>query len=144
MMQRQLTRPNRQPNKPRWVQGWITLSMIRELRSRHSAIIRQMRAHSVFSLTAESLWLPAWEIAYAVAVHADGKIFAAGYTAERQTGTGKHASSQRKLLRNESFALACYNPDGSLDTTFGKDGLVITSFPGDLARARTVCAQPNG
>lgn len=49
--------------------------------------------------------------AYGVAVQADGKIVAAG-------------------MANfwDSWALARYNTDGTLDTTFGVDGLVTTDF----------------
>jgi len=55
--------------------------------------------------------------ANSVAVQNDGKIVAAGYTAE--PGNGK-------------FALARYNSDGSLDTTFNGTGKVMTgvgNFP---------------
>ena len=37
------------------------------------------------------------------------------------------------------FAVARYNEDGSLDTSFGSDGLVTTSFPtGTFAEAEAV------
>ena len=50
----------------------------------------------------------------AVAIQSDGKIVAAGYT----TGSS-----------GDNFALARYNADGSLDTSFGGgDGLVTTDF----------------
>ena len=52
----------------------------------------------------------------ALALLADGKILAAGYT-EESIGNGKCA-----LLR--------YNPDGSLDSAFGNNGLVTTSIEG--------------
>src|SRR5687768_13956282 len=51
------------------------------------------------------------ERAHAVAVQADGKIVAAG------DGAG-------------GFALARYNPDGSLDTSFDGDGKRSTTFGG--------------
>ena len=51
--------------------------------------------------------------AFDVAIQADGKIVAAG-------GGG---------LGAPSFALTRYNPDGSLDPSFGGDGQVITGFP---------------
>jgi uncharacterized delta-60 repeat protein len=50
--------------------------------------------------------------AYAVTVQADGKILAAGYC------QGTH----------DDFALVRYNPDGSLDKSFGNGGMVIASF----------------
>jgi uncharacterized delta-60 repeat protein len=52
--------------------------------------------------------------AQSVAVQADGRIVAAGFT---QTDSGK------------KFALARYNSNGSLDTSFGP-GVVTTSFGG--------------
>jgi uncharacterized delta-60 repeat protein len=58
--------------------------------------------------------------AHDVAVLADGKIVVAGF-ADMGPGAG---------ARN--FMLARYNPDGSLDGTFGSGGIVVTSVaPGD-------------
>jgi uncharacterized delta-60 repeat protein len=58
----------------------------------------------------------------------NGKIVAAGYT--QQTSGGY------------KFALARYNPDGSLDRSFSGDGRQITRFPGaignDFAHAVTI------
>ena len=48
----------------------------------------------------------------------DGKILVAGY-AEKQTE-----------FRSRDFALALYDSDGSLDTSFGNQGKVITDFFG--------------
>jgi uncharacterized delta-60 repeat protein len=71
-------------------------------------------------------------IAYGVALQSDGKIVAAGYT----IANGSH-----------EFALVRYNSNGTLDTTFGTGGRVLTSFRGvgvteDLAFA--VAIQPDG
>jgi uncharacterized delta-60 repeat protein len=63
--------------------------------------------------------------ANAVAIQPDGKIVAAG-----STGDG-------------AFALARYNPDGTLDPTFGGDGKVTTSFPSS-AYAEAVVIQTDG
>jgi len=52
----------------------------------------------------------------AVGITADGKIIAAGHTWNDAAGT------------QEDFALARYNSDGSLDTTFGVNGLVVTDL----------------
>ena len=52
--------------------------------------------------------------AYAAAIQADGKIVAAG--------TGGNI-----------FALARYNTNGSLDTSFDGDGMVTTTFPNEEA-----------
>jgi uncharacterized delta-60 repeat protein len=62
--------------------------------------------------------------AYAVALQPDGKIVAAGWAGVQ-------------------FALARYNPDGSLDTTFGSGGRVRTSLGGS-ARGRALALQPDG
>ena len=53
--------------------------------------------------------------ATAVALEGDGKILVAGYTRDLATVSG-------------DFALARYNKDGSLDTTFGTGGVVTASF----------------
>jgi uncharacterized delta-60 repeat protein/uncharacterized repeat protein (TIGR01451 family) len=52
--------------------------------------------------------------AAAVAIEANGKIVAAGFS-----GTGANPNN---------FALARYNDDGSLDATFDSDGRVVTDF----------------
>jgi uncharacterized delta-60 repeat protein len=66
-------------------------------------------------------------------LQADGKIVAAGRTTST-VGTVQG-----------SFALARYNTDGSLDTTFGTAGRVITSFAADDASVvETLILQPDG
>lgn len=55
---------------------------------------------------------------YALAIQEDGKILAAGYT----TSTGGDTNP------NWKWALARYNSDGSLDTTFGDGGKVATDI----------------
>jgi uncharacterized delta-60 repeat protein/uncharacterized repeat protein (TIGR01451 family) len=70
--------------------------------------------------------------AHSLAIQADGKIVAAGSSA---TPT------------NQQFALARYNPDGSLDQAFGSAGQVTTSFPGQgqaSSLAQAVAIQPDG
>jgi uncharacterized delta-60 repeat protein len=65
----------------------------------------------------------------AVAIQADRKIVVAGVAAG---GGGR-------------FALARYNPDGSLDTSFGGgDGWVTTNFTPDADAARAVAIQGDG
>ncbi|MER7466539.1 calcium-binding protein [Streptomyces sp. NPDC097981] len=68
------------------------------------------------------------EFANAVVVQTDGKIIAVGGS---DTGLGS------------DFALARYNTNGSLDTTFGTGGKVTTDFGGTDA-AFGVVVQPNG
>jgi uncharacterized delta-60 repeat protein len=55
--------------------------------------------------------------AAAVAVQPDGKIVVAGTTGTLGTNVGPE------------FALLRYNPNGTLDTTFGTDGIAITVIP---------------
>src|SRR5919106_930041 len=68
--------------------------------------------------------------AYAVAIQGDGKIVAAGRAFLGST--------------REEFALARYNPDGSLDTTFDGDGKVTTDFAAFNDNARAVVIQGDG
>jgi uncharacterized delta-60 repeat protein len=66
---------------------------------------------------------------YALAPQSDGKILAGGY------GT---FGSRR------DFVLARYNPDGSLDTLFGGDGLVSTQLGPSQAELKGLAIQPDG
>lgn len=68
--------------------------------------------------------------AQAVVLQPDGKIVAAGYGRERSL--------------NENFALARYNSDGSLDTSFGDGGKVITDFSGSVDSAQALILQFDG
>lgn len=68
------------------------------------------------------------DIAYGVAVQADGKIVAAGTAG----GNGN------------TFALARYNANGTLDSTFSGDGKVMTDFTPGLDGAAGVVIQANG
>ena len=68
-------------------------------------------------------------LALAVAIQSDGKIVAAGFTSDPG---------------ERDFALARYNTDGSLDTSFGSGGKVTTDFFGNLDEARDVIVQSDG
>ncbi len=70
-----------------------------------------------------------WDYAYSVAIQGDGKIVVAGYA---------------PAGGNKDFALARYNSDGSLDTTFGSDGRVTTDFGSENDRASVVAFQSDG
>ena len=59
----------------------------------------------------------AWDGAFDLTIQPDGKIVLAGVAA----GIGPTQAT------NDKFALARYNQNGSLDTTFGGDGTVITN-----------------
>jgi uncharacterized delta-60 repeat protein len=67
--------------------------------------------------------------AYALVVQPDGKLVAAG--------SAINGSSV-------DFALARYHPDGSLDASFGSDGLVTTDFFGGYDNAYALALQPDG
>src|SRR5688500_11215319 len=65
------------------------------------------------------------EFAYAVGIQPDGKIVAAGYA-------------------NTDFALARYNTDGTLDTTFGTGGKVTTDFYSSTDTVNALALQADG
>jgi uncharacterized delta-60 repeat protein len=69
---------------------------------------------------------------YAMALQPDGKIVAVG-----TSGNGDEDDYY-------DFALARYNTDGSLDTSFGYGGLVTTDFGSNDDSAQAVAIQPNG
>jgi uncharacterized delta-60 repeat protein len=68
-------------------------------------------------------------ITHAVAIQADGRIVAAG---------------TRVASSDYDFALARYNPNGSLDTAFSGDGILTTSITGADDEARAVAIQADG
>ncbi len=70
------------------------------------------------------------DTAYSVTVQADGKILVAGIS---YNGAG-----------DTDFALARYNTDGSLDTTFDGDGKVTTPIGAGHDRAYSVTVQADG
>jgi len=70
------------------------------------------------------------EDADAIALQPDGKIVAAG--------------SALNSSHNGNFALARYNPDGSLDTTFSSDGKLTTAFGSGNVGAYAVAVQADG
>jgi uncharacterized delta-60 repeat protein len=78
---------------------------------------------------------PEGSYASAVALQPDGKIIAAGtFFVDFNPGESS----------NTDFALARYNPDGTLDATFGNGGLVSTDFFGQEDDAFSVLIQPDG
>jgi uncharacterized delta-60 repeat protein len=66
---------------------------------------------------------------YALLVQPDGKLVVAG-----EVGTAN----------GQDFALARYNADGSLDSSFGTGGWVVTNFFGDDDHARALVRQADG
>jgi uncharacterized delta-60 repeat protein len=71
------------------------------------------------------------DIAYSAALQTDGKIVAAGTTISNGGVS-------------EDFALARYNSNGTLDTTFRRNGLVKIDFGSALQSAYQVLIQSNG
>jgi uncharacterized delta-60 repeat protein len=70
--------------------------------------------------------------AQAVAIQADGRIVVVG---------GRNIGAD---FDSDDFALARYSPDGSIDTSFGADGKVITDFGTNRDEARAVAIQDDG
>ncbi|AVH73051.1 NHL repeat-containing protein [Nostoc sp. 'Lobaria pulmonaria (5183) cyanobiont'] len=68
------------------------------------------------------------DTAYAVAIQADGKIVVVGET----------------YNSNGDFAVARYNPNGSLDSSFGNSGKAIADFANQTDRAYSVAIQSDG
>ncbi|PYK09460.1 MAG: hypothetical protein DME65_11915 [Verrucomicrobia bacterium] len=73
--------------------------------------------------------------AFALALQSDGKIIAAG-----TDFVDFHPGD----MSNTDFALARYNPDGNLDTSFGTGGKVTTDFLGAEDDVHSVLIQPDG
>jgi uncharacterized delta-60 repeat protein len=70
--------------------------------------------------------------AYAVAIQRDGRIVVAG-----EAGAGR-------TIFSTDFAVARYNPDGSLDASFGNGGTVTTDFFGGGDSIFGIAIQPDG
>lgn len=70
--------------------------------------------------------------ANAVALQPDGKIVVAGSTLDADPAQG------------ENFAVVRYNPNGTLDSSFGRDGKVSTDFGGKNDDDEAVAIEPNG
>ncbi len=71
------------------------------------------------------------DIAFDIALQTDGKIVVAGTKDIAEDAT-------------QDFALARYNSNGSLDTSFGNGGKVTTDFFSELDDAKAVAIQPDG
>ena len=64
-----------------------------------------------------------------VTLQNDGKIIVAGHKVNST---------------DNDFSLVCYNPDGSLDNSFGSGGVVTTDFGGNDDKAMSVIVQSDG
>jgi uncharacterized delta-60 repeat protein len=69
------------------------------------------------------------DYAYAAAVQPDGRLVVAG-------------AANNGLY--DDFALVRYNPNGSLDETFGGDGIVITDYASYVDQIYAILVQPDG
>jgi uncharacterized delta-60 repeat protein len=67
--------------------------------------------------------------AYALAIQRDGKVVAAG---------------GGSLIKGVDFALARYQSNGALDRTFGRNGVVWTSYRAGDSTIHALALQPNG
>ncbi len=76
-----------------------------------------------------------YERAYCLALQPDGKIILGGFAYLGSAPSGDP---------NTGFALARYNPDGSLDTSFGAGGKVVTDLTPTLDEINEVLLQPDG
>jgi uncharacterized delta-60 repeat protein len=71
----------------------------------------------------------------AIAVQSDGKILAAGADTSSVAASGN----------SSGFGVVRFNPNGSVDATFGAHGGAITGFPNtNLTTAFALALQPNG
>jgi uncharacterized delta-60 repeat protein len=68
-------------------------------------------------------------VGFAVALQREERIVLAGYSYSSQ---------------EQDFALACYRPDGTLETRFGSGGLVATDFAGEEDIAYALVVQEDG
>jgi len=71
------------------------------------------------------------EVAFGLLILPDGKILISG-------------SIDLPSITNSSWAILRYNPDGSLDTTFGNNGVVMTDIGPDSDQAYGIALQSNG
>jgi uncharacterized delta-60 repeat protein len=76
--------------------------------------------------------LPTYTEIYSLSIQNDGKILGAGYT------------SNPSVINSQNFAVVRYNPDGSLDNSFGGDGLVTTDIQGSEDLAFSMIQQSDG
>jgi uncharacterized delta-60 repeat protein len=67
----------------------------------------------------------------AIGVQSDGKIVVAGFTS-------------LPTSVNDNFSVQRFNPDGTLDPTFGTGGKLVTDFNGLVDRASAILVQPDG
>jgi len=77
------------------------------------------------------------DCAYAVAIQSDGKIVAVG---SAWTATLPYSCAHGATTTGSTHAIARYNTNGSLDTTFSGDGLIVGSVVSGAGRAVAIQA----
>jgi uncharacterized delta-60 repeat protein len=77
-----------------------------------------------------------FDVAAGLEIQTDGKIVAAGAATE--------LGEEGQPPQTSGFAVARYNPDGTLDSSFGEGGKVITEFSAGLDQASDLALQVDG
>ncbi|MEH1942283.1 MAG: DUF4347 domain-containing protein [Nostoc sp.] len=107
----------------------IALAFRQETLSSYMGILAPGNLDSTFGVGGKVITnIGGSDTAYAVAIQADGKIVVVGET----------------YNSNGDFAVARYNLDGSLDSSFGNSGKAIADFANQTDRAYDVSIQPDG
>jgi TonB family protein len=83
-----------------------------------------------------------WDAVRALALQPDGKIIVAGITGNYVV-THLPGGGTSSRLRGD-IALARYSVDGSLDTSFGEGGKVVTDFAGNDDHVHAIALQADG
>lgn len=101
----------------------------------------------------ESFRAIAWEI-NDLALHSPDKSFGSNGKAVLEIEgsnfrlTSSAFTQEGKILAagrlNGDFFLACFQPDGALDESFGVNGMITTDFDGGFDQANSILVQPDG
>ncbi|MBN3943305.1 DUF4347 domain-containing protein [Nostoc sp. NMS9] len=107
----------------------IALAFRQEILSTYTGILAPGNLDSTFGVGGKVITdIGGSDTAYGVAIQADGKIVVVGET----------------YNSNGNFAVVRYNPDGSLDSSFGTSGKAIADFANQTDRAYSVTIQSDG
>ncbi|MBN4005233.1 DUF4347 domain-containing protein [Nostoc sp. LPT] len=107
----------------------IALAFKQESLSSYTGILAPGNLDSTFGVGGKVITdIGGSDTAHAIAIQADGKIVVVGET----------------YYYNGDFAVARYNPDGSLDSSFGNSGKAIADFANQSDRAYSVAIQSDG
>ncbi len=107
----------------------IALAFRQEILSTYTGILAPGNLDSTFGVGGKVITdIGGSDTAYSVAIQTDGKIVVVGET----------------YNSNGNFAVVRYNPDGSLDSSFGTSGKAIADFANQTDRAYSVTIQSDG